>query len=114
MGQTEVWKYCYNKAAKNQITFSHCYWHHMLICYLHIVIKKKPQSRKEAEAVKKKKRKSNTGKKRAAAEVNRSDPFTEDDDMSNKPLAKGTIVARFVKFINKLLDVMDMDDMKRH
>lgn len=40
---------------------------------------------------------------------------TEDDDMSNKPVAKGTTTAHFVKFINKPLDIMDMDGgMKGH
>ena len=35
--------------------------------------------------------------------------------MSNKPVAKGTTTAHFVKFINELLDIMDMDEsMKGH
>lgn len=75
---------------------------------------KKPPSRRETEATKKK-RKSNSGKKRAAAEIDKADMSTEDDDMSNKSVARGTTTAHFVKFINKLLDIMDMDDgMKGH
>ena len=35
--------------------------------------------------------------------------------MSNKPIPKGTTTAHFVKFINELLDIMDMDEsMKGH
>lgn len=75
---------------------------------MHIVMKK-PPSRRETEAAKKK-RKTNSGKKRAAAEIDKADMSTEDDDMSNKPVAKGTTTAHFAKFINELLDIMDMDD----
>ncbi|KAG1052649.1 hypothetical protein G6F43_005221 [Rhizopus delemar] len=80
---------------------------------MHVVMKK-PPSRRETEAAKKK-RKSNGGKKRAAAEIDKADMSTEDDDMSNKPVAKGTTTAHFVKFINEILDIIDMDDgMKGH
>lgn len=80
---------------------------------MHVVMKK-PPSRRETEAAKKK-RKSNSGKKRAAAEIDKAGMSTEDDDMSNKPVAKGTTTAHFVKFINELLDIMYMDDgMKGH
>ncbi|ORE16503.1 hypothetical protein BCV71DRAFT_292177 [Rhizopus microsporus] len=75
---------------------------------MHIVMKK-PLSRRETESAKKK-RKSNSGKKRAAAEIDKADMSTENNDMSNKPVAKGTTTAHFVKFINDLLDIMDMDD----
>ncbi|KAI8375260.1 hypothetical protein EDC96DRAFT_601302 [Choanephora cucurbitarum] len=41
--------------------------------------------------------------------------ITKEDDMSNRPVAKGTKTSHFVKFINELLDIMDMDEsMKGH
>lgn len=58
--------------------------------------------KKETEAATKK-RKTDSGKKRATSEIDRVDATSEDNDTSNKPAAKGTTTAHFIKFINEIL-----------
>jgi hypothetical protein len=65
--------------------------------------------KKETEAATKK-RKTDSGKKRAASEIDRVDATSEDNDTSNKPAAKGTTTAHFIKFIKEIFDIMDIDE----
>jgi hypothetical protein len=66
---------------------------------------------------KQKERKLAGGKEQRAGGIIIEGPTIEHADMerstaieSNKPVAKGTITAHFVRFINELLDIMDMDE----
>jgi transposase len=74
---------------------------------VHVVMKKPPPS-KEKQSISKK-RKANSGTKRIVAEVDVEDPEFE-DPTDNKPVVKGTTIAHFVKFMNALLDIMDLDE----
>lgn len=58
----------------------------------------------------KKKRKANNGKKRIATEISTEDPEVDDDPADNKPASKGTTTAHFIKFMNELLNIMDLDE----
>ena len=40
------------------------------------------------------------------------DPGIDDDATDNKPVSKGTITDHFVKLVNELLDVMDLEAFK--
>lgn len=78
--------------------------------------KEKPLKKKEA-VVEKKKRKLSKGKERAVGEIIIEEPTIEyvdiaegNADENNKPIARGTTTAHFVKFMNELLDVMDLDE----
>ncbi|KAI9018042.1 hypothetical protein CLU79DRAFT_706018, partial [Phycomyces nitens] len=55
-------------------------------------------------------RKANNGKKRTTTEVTTEDPEADDDSADNKPAPKGTTAAHFIKFMNELLNVMDLDE----
>ncbi|KAG1049739.1 hypothetical protein G6F43_007951 [Rhizopus delemar] len=48
--------------------------------------------------------------KRTATEISIEDPEVDDDPADNKPAPKGTTIAHFVKFMNQLLNVMDLDE----
>lgn len=71
------------------------------------VVMTKPPPRKQKQCVSKK-RTANSGTKRIVAEVHVEDPEFE-DLTDNKPVAKGTTTAHFIKFMNALLDIMDLD-----
>ncbi|KAG1284079.1 hypothetical protein G6F60_007919 [Rhizopus arrhizus] len=58
----------------------------------------------------KKKRNVNNGKKRTAIVICTVDPEVDDDPADNKPTPKGATTAHFIKFMNELLDVMDLDE----
>ncbi|KAG0735409.1 hypothetical protein G6F57_014291 [Rhizopus arrhizus] len=75
---------------------------------VHVVIRKFPP-RKETQAAKKK-RNVNNGKKRTAIVICTVDPEVDDDPADNKPTPKGATTAHFIKFMNELLDVMDLDE----
>jgi hypothetical protein len=53
-----------------------------------------------------------SGKIRGAVEINNEEPGMEDniDPVITKSASKGTTTAHFVKFINDLLDIMDLDE----
>lgn len=74
---------------------------------VHAVMKKSPP-RKEKKSTSKK-RKVNNGAKRSEAEVDEEDPKFEDPN-NNKSLKQGTTTAHFVKYMNALLDIMDLDE----
>jgi hypothetical protein len=66
---------------------------------------------------KRKKRKLAGGKEQRADDIILKEPTIEYVDVekntaieNNKPVAKGTTTAYFVRFINELLDIMDMDE----
>lgn len=40
------------------------------------------------------------------------DPEVDDDVTDNKPVSKDTTTAHFVKFVNEVLDVMDLEAFK--
>jgi hypothetical protein len=51
-------------------------------------------------------------KKKAAAEISSEEPIVEEaEDIADitKPASEGTTTAYFVKFMNELLDLMDLD-----
>ncbi|KAG1474713.1 hypothetical protein G6F56_000181 [Rhizopus delemar] len=73
---------------------------------VHFVMKK-PPPRKEKQSISKK-RKTNNGTKRIVTEVDVKDPEFE-YHTDNKPVAKGTTTAHFVKFMNALLDIIDLN-----
>ncbi|CEP17565.1 hypothetical protein [Parasitella parasitica] len=71
---------------------------------------KKPPPRKEKQFISKK-RKANSGTKRIVAEVDDVEDPEFEDPTDNKPVAKvGTTIAHFVKFMNALLDITDLDE----
>ncbi|CAO3611643.1 unnamed protein product [Mucor hiemalis] len=61
--------------------------------------------KKKAQAAK-----ANNGKKRTVTEISTEDPEVDDDPADNEPTPKGTTTAHFIKFMNKLLSVMDRDE----
>lgn len=89
---------------------------------IHVVLKKPPPKKekplkKKETVVEKKKRKLSKGKERAVGEIIVEEPTIEyvdiaegNADENNKPIARGTTTAHFVKFMNELLDVMDLDE----
>jgi hypothetical protein len=95
---------------KNWIAITYSYWcYSLLSCYISCHEKASP--RKETVAVKKR-RKANSGKKRTVTKISKVGPGVDDDATDNKPVSKGTITAHFVKFVNELLDVMDLEAFK--
>lgn len=83
---------------------------------LHVVIKKKPAPRKPrgrkfqaTKAEKSKKRNLARGKKQRAGKIVVEEPTIEYVEVE-KVESKDTATAHFVKFMNELLDIMDMDE----
>jgi hypothetical protein len=88
---------------------------------MHVTLKKPPPKKKKPQKKSaggsQKKRKVNQGKKRTADEFIAEEPTIEYVDIeentpedSNAPAAKGTTTAHFIKFMNELLDIMDLDE----
>lgn len=78
---------------------------------LHVVLKK-PPPKSDRSSQNKKIKKTNNGKKRAASEIGKEDTNVEEDEETvdtAKPASKGTTTAYFDKFMNELLDAMDLD-----
>lgn len=78
---------------------------------LHVVLKK-PPPKSDRSSQNKKIKKINNGKKRAASEIVNEETNVEEDENivdNAKPASKGTTTAHFIKFMNELLDVMDLD-----
>jgi transposase len=89
---------------------------------IHVAMKKPPPRKEKApksaanKSEKSKKRKLAKGKQRAG-EIIIEEPVVEyvkaehiDDTEANKAPSKGTTTAHFIKFMNELLDIMDMDE----
>jgi hypothetical protein len=89
---------------------------------IHVAMKKSPPRRERTQkpltskSEKAKKRKLTRGKDQRVNEII-EEPVIEygeveniDDREANKPLSKGTTTAHFIKFMNELLDIMDMDE----
>jgi transposase len=89
---------------------------------LHVVMKKPPPKKQRgpktqtAKTVKTKKRKLTGGQGHRPGDIIISEPTIEYVDVdeattveNNKPVAKGTTTAHFIKFMNELLDIMDVD-----
>lgn len=89
---------------------------------IHVVLKKPPPKKekllkKKETVVAKKKRKSSKGRERAVGEIIIEKPTIEyaniaegNVDENNKPIARGTTTAHFVKFMNELFDVINLDE----
>jgi transposase len=90
---------------------------------IHVVMKKPPPKKQTgpktqtSKTAKPKKRKLAGGKEQRAGDIIIEEPTIEYVDVeestaieNNKPVAKGTTTAHFVKFMNELLDIMDMDE----
>jgi hypothetical protein len=78
---------------------------------LHVVLKK-PPPKSDRSSQNKKIKKINNGKKRAASEIVNEETNVEEGENivdNAKPASKGTTTAHFIKFMNELLDVMDLD-----
>jgi hypothetical protein len=89
---------------------------------IHVAMKKTPPRKEKApkpaasKSEKSKKRKLAKGKQRAG-EIIIEKPVVEyvevesiDDKEANKTPSKGTTTAHFIKFMNELLDIMDIDE----
>ncbi|EIE84017.1 hypothetical protein RO3G_08722 [Rhizopus delemar RA 99-880] len=48
--------------------------------------------------------------KRTATEISTEDPEFDDDPADNKLTPRGTTTVHFIKFMNELLNVMDLDE----
>lgn len=72
------------------------------------IVLKKPPPKKQTPAKPKKSRKGNKGRKRAAPD-NNEEEVIEASYEEAPPISKGTTTLHFIKFINELLDIMDLD-----
>lgn len=90
---------------------------------IHVVMKKLPSKKQRgpktqtSKTAKPKKRKLAGGKEQRAGDIIIEELTIEYVDVeeriaveNNKPVAKGTTTTHFVKFMNELLDIMDMDE----
>jgi hypothetical protein len=92
---------------------------------IHVAMKKPPPRREKAhqkaqtkKSEKLKKRKLTRDKDQRVIKIVIEEPVIEyvevkssDDREANKPPSKGTTTAHFIKFMNEMLDIMDMDDL---
>lgn len=72
------------------------------------VVLKKPPPKKQTPDQPKKRRKDNKGRKRADPDNNEEEVIKASYEEA-PPISKGTTTLHFIKFINELLDIMDLD-----
>ena len=90
---------------------------------MHVTLKKSPPKKKKKETAQEisgwfaEKEKHQSREERTADKFIAEEPTIEYVDIeentpedSNEPAAKGTATAHFIKFINELLDIMDLDE----
>jgi hypothetical protein len=74
---------------------------------IHLILKKSP-GRKQTPVKPKKSRKNNEGRTRAVPD-NKEEEVIETSHEEASPISKDTITLHFIKFMNKLLDIKDLD-----